>query len=352
MAFQVDMLAVGDQSRSGDAIALRIGNLSAAPREQTVAVIDGGTRESGEELVTLIKQHYRTDRVDFAISTHPDCDHISGLKVVVQKMEVGVLLMHQPWNHAAEIKRDFRDRRLTITGLSTKLERALADASELEDIATSKGVKIIEPFAGAATPDGSIHVLGPTTDYYCSLLCDFRRTPAAKASAGGFLNRAAAAVQEAVKRVKETLHYETLDDSGTTSAENNSSTIILVTVDGHKLLFTGDAGIDALTRAANYAQSIGIGLVDLRFLDVPHHGSHHNVGPAILNRIKAGTAYVSAAKKSEKHPAKKVVNALIRRGANVYATQGVSLLHYSPDAPARPGYSTATPLPFNEYVEE
>jgi len=353
MAFEVDMLAVGDESRSGDAIAVRFGNLAGARHEQVVVVIDGGTKDSGERLVTHINQYYSTNKVDVVISTHPDCDHVNGLKVVVEKMDVDTLLLHQPWNHAADVKRDFRDHRFTLSGLSTKLERSLVDASDLEDIAEKKGVKVVEPFAGVGTSTGTIQVLGPSEEYYCSLVCDFRRTPAAKAaSASGFFARTATAVAEAVTWVKETLQIETLDDSGKTSAENNSSTIVLFTLDDHKLLFTGDAGIDALTRAANYAESIGIDLSTLRFLDVPHHGSHHNVGPAILNRIKTTQAFVSAAAKAEKRPSKKVVNALIRRGASVYSTRGASLCHSSPDAPARSGYTAAIALPFSDYVEE
>jgi beta-lactamase superfamily II metal-dependent hydrolase len=352
MGFEVDMLAVGEASRSGDAIALRFGNLAGPRDQQTIVVIDGGTKDTGEELVSHIKTFYGTDRVDIVIATHPDCDHVNGLKVVVENLKVGTLLMHQPWNHAADVKRDFRDHRFTITGLSSKLERALADASELEDLANRKGVKVMEPFAGAATQDNTIHVLAPTEDYYCSLLCDFRKTPAAKAFGSGFFTNTVTAVREAVKWVMETMHIETLDDSGTTSAENSSSAIVLFTIDGHKLLFTGDAGINALTRAADYADSLGIPLTDLRFLQVPHHGSRRNVGPKILNRVKAKTACISAAATSEKHPSKKVVNALIRRGANVFSTCGKGLWHHSPDAPARPSYTSVTPLPFNDYVEE
>jgi beta-lactamase superfamily II metal-dependent hydrolase len=352
MGFEVDMLAVGEASRSGDAIALRFGNLAGPRDQQTIVVIDGGTKDTGEELVSHIKTFYGTDRVDIVVATHPDCDHVNGLKVVVENLKVGTLLMHQPWNHAADVKRDFRDHRFTVSGLSSKLERALADASDLEDLAKRKGVKIMEPFAGVGTQDNTIHVLAPTQDYYCSLLCDFRRTPASKSFGSGLFTSTVTAVREAVKWVMETMHIETLDDSGMTSAENNSSAIVLFTIDGHKLLFTGDAGIDALTRAADYAESLGIPLTDLRFLHVPHHGSRRNVGPKILNRVKAKTAYISAAAKSEKHPSKKVINALIRRGANVFSTCGNGLWHHSPDAPARPSYTSVTPLPFNDYVEE
>ena len=98
-------------------------------------------------------------------------------------------------------------------------------------------------------------------------------------------------------------------------------------MDGYKLLFTADAGIPALTAAANYAAGLNIRLDDLRFMQVPHHGSKHNVGKTLLNRIKAGTAYVSAGANAPKHPARKVTNALLRRGATVCVTAGKGLCH-------------------------
>lgn len=350
MAYEVDMLAVGEESRSGDAIALRFGNLNGPRSGQTIVVIDGGTKDSGERLVGLVDKYYGTDEIDYVFATHSDSDHVNGLKVVIEKTRVGTLLMHKPWEHASDIKRDFRDHRFTVSQLSSKFERSLADASELEDIAIRRGVPIVEPFAGVGTTDSSILVLGPSKDYYQTLICDFRKSPLAKAS-GGLMVRTATAIKEAVSWVKETLDIETLDDSGVTSAENNSSAVVLFTIDGYKLLFTGDAGIPALTQAADYADSLGISLSDLRFLDVPHHGSRRNVGPSILNRIKAGTAFISACPKSEKHPSKKVINALIRRGSNVYQSCG-SNIHHQNGAPSRSDYGPITALPFNEYVEE
>ena len=74
-------------------------------------------------------------------------------------------------------------------------------------------------------------------------------------------------------REKMDMQYESLDDSGVTSHENNSSVILLLTIDGQKLLLTSDAGMPALTGAANYAASRNIALDDLRFMQVPHHGS-------------------------------------------------------------------------------
>ena len=90
----------------------------------------------------------------------------------------------------------------------------------------------------------------------------------------------------------------------------------------------------------------------LSFLQAPHHGSKHNVGPTVLSRILGApgsgftttTAFISSARASEKHPSPKVVNALIRRGAKVFATEGSGIYHHNAGT-LRPGWSPITPLP-------
>jgi len=51
MGYEIDYIAGGGGSRSGDAIAFRYGSLHGRREEQTVITIDGGTLESGEKLV-------------------------------------------------------------------------------------------------------------------------------------------------------------------------------------------------------------------------------------------------------------------------------------------------------------
>lgn len=349
MGFEVDFLPVGDGEKSGDAIAIRFGDL--ARNQQTVIVIDGGTQDSGEALVKHIRRHYGTSHVDFAILTHPDGDHASGLRIVLEDMQVGHLLMHRPWQHAADIRDMFRTGRLTTPGLRDRLKDELDLAWELEQIAVRKKIPITEPFAGIGTDSGSLLVLGPTNEYYQRLLPGFRSTPEPKNDLRSIIEAALKGVKEVAEYAFETIGIETLDDTGETSAENNSSAIVLFTLDSHRLLFTGDAGIPALSAAADFAHANRIDLTALRFLHVPHHGSKRNIGPSILNRIRASTAFVSSSPNGgPKHPAKKVTNALIRRGSQVFATCGNTICHYADCAP-RSGWGPLTPIPFFNQVD-
>ena len=76
MGYEVDVLGVGKESKSGDANVLRWGNLHGSRSEQKVVLIDGGFQETGEDVVSHIKRHYGTTLVDAVVSTHPDQDHV------------------------------------------------------------------------------------------------------------------------------------------------------------------------------------------------------------------------------------------------------------------------------------
>jgi len=361
MSFEVDFLSVGEGAKSGDAIALRYGNFAGQRSEQTVIVIDGGTKESGENLVTHIQKHYGTSRVDVVICSHSDADHSSGLTVVLEKLEVGRLFMHQPWNHAEDIAHLFDDDRVTHTGLEERAWRSLENARELEKLATRKKIPIVEPFS-----DTTKEVLSPSKDFYQKQLANFRcmPQPAEQASLAKLGEAIRAALAEAIKWITETWSTETLSEpeEDATSAENNSSVVLLLNLGDEKFLFTADAGVPALTEAVNRAEALGIDLKTVKYVQVPHHGSKRNVGPAVLDRILGPkrpqenfdkSAFVSAAKDSQpKHPARKVINAFQRRGAKVFSTQGQGLYQHSKDLPLRGGWVVATKLPFYEQVDE
>ncbi len=191
-------------------------------------------------------------------------------------------------------------------------------------------------------------------DYYEELLSEI---PGAIAAAAASLVRKLA--EAAASLVPESLFEETLTDAGKTSAQNNTSLISMLTVDGRRSILTADAGIPALERAASRLEGEGYEPGDCKFIQIPHHGSRRNVGPAVLDRLlgdmgteeNRGSAFVSAAKEgAPKHPAKKVTNAFYRRGYKARATQGKAWLYHH-EAPARPNYSPGEALPLYGMVE-
>src|ERR1700691_243303 len=140
MGYEFDFLAVGDESKSGDAIAVRYGNLYGPRNEQMVIVVDGGYAASGETLVEHLKEYYGTERVDIVISTHPDQDHIAGLEVVLEKMHVDTLFMHQPWRHSQTVAKA-RATSFRSAGFAEWVQKSFQGAVDLEGIAARKGIR-------------------------------------------------------------------------------------------------------------------------------------------------------------------------------------------------------------------
>jgi len=343
---EIDFLQVGDGERSGDAIALRYGDLTSG---YEVMIIDGGNKASGEELVRHVQGIYGTFTVQHVVNTHPDGDHSSGLTEVLNNLDVKNLWMHRPWNYAAGLLDHFRDPRFTAGGLEARIRDALDAAHELERIAIGKKIPIHEPFQGSAI--GPFVVLSPERDWYLKeLVPNFSRTPDAKRPAVGVLGQFAQAVGDAAMWVAEAMDIETLDETGETSAQNESSVVMYGNFGGNGVLLTADSGRQGLTRAILYGRVVGMSLKGLNCLQVPHHGSRRNVSPAVLNEITSQFALISVAPKSTTHPRRKVTNALKRRGARVYKTNG-GLLNHAINWPRRAGLSDAPELPFYDRVE-
>lgn len=350
MAYEVDILAVGEETKSGDAIAIRFGDFVNDPSNQRVVVIDGGFRASGEMLVKRIKEQYGTNFVDLVISTHPDADHINGLHVVLTELQIGELWMHTPWNISDEVKKVAEDRGFDLLLGSNKLKKSLQAAYDLEKLADQKGITIVEPFQGM-TKFEIITVLGPSMDYYFELASSFDK------NAGLSLN---SLFQKAKNTITELWHKDELVDpeGDAISTRNNSSVITYIEL-GKNFLFVGDAGVPALTRALEYTTSLQYDLAsNVHYQHIPHHGSKRNLGPSLLNMLvgpilplgqtTTKIGIISAAPGSNDHPSPRVKNALIRRGVNVAPTCGTHHCWRSDDVPSRPNWG---PITFAKFVE-
>ncbi|MBF5040315.1 MBL fold metallo-hydrolase [Methylophilus sp. 13] len=358
--YEIDFLPVGSGDKSGDAIACRWKEGDS----YKVLVYDGGTKESGQALVDLIVKHYDTRKVDYVVNSHPDGDHASGLQVVLEQLQVGELWMHRPWVYSATIREYFRDGRITDNSLAERLQEKMAAAYKLETIASEKKIPLSEPFQGSKI--GPFTVLSPEKEWYVhELIPAFAKSPDLK-PLSATLDIAIEQLKEAEKkllnRVNENWATDSLRENVSTSAENESSAILLGNFDNYGVLLTGDSGIKALLRASKEAIFLGYELPKiLKFIQVPHHGSRNNVSPTVLDLIVGPkktiqdenytkTAFVSAGKDSSTHPRLMVVNALLRRGAKVISTKGRAQRH-SHKTPAREGYSPSDPMKFSNEVE-
>ena len=352
MGYEVHVLPVGNRYKNGDAIAVRWGR----PGAYQVLVYDGGSTDSGKALAAHVRERFRSPRVDYVVSSHPDGDHASGLVPLLQRLEVGELWMHRPWLHSSTVRDAMQPhhpaRHAGGAPQASRLARKLRAARKLELAARQRGIPIHEPFQGAQI--GGFRVLSPARDWYLDqLLPAFGLpfmpapppTPSPAPSSPGPADR-------------ESWDLELLRESVHTSADNEASVILWGEFDDQGVLLTGDAGIRTLNHAADHAQAEGIDLpARLCLLQVPNHGSRHNVSPSVLDRLlgprkprddgqATKRAFVSAGAGSAAHPHAMVTNALLRRGAVPYVTRGQVLSHGHHMPP--PGGPEA--LPFCEQV--
>ncbi len=359
---EVEFLPVGENSRAGDAIAIRFGE----PNNFQIVVVDGGTTASGEALMEHLTSICggAVPIVRDLIITHPDIDHSSGARVVLDKANVRRVWTHVPWCHATAILPHLKDPRWTVDGLTRRLKAEYDVINEIVTAAATKGIPVIEPFAGATI--GPFTVLSPPRHVYPQLVSHFPDTPRASGNMSDFADQGVLkAVLEALTKtaasILEAWGIERLRDGGETGARNESSVVLYGQFDGWKpILMTGDAGNLGLEWAASFAEAHGLELRNFALVQVPHHGSRRNVGPTILNRligpvVSEGqaphfTAVVSAPKDDSSHPRKIVLNAFMRRGARVLGTQGVATC-FGSGFPQRAGYGPAKPMTFSPVVE-
>jgi beta-lactamase superfamily II metal-dependent hydrolase len=365
---EIEFFAVGEGSKAGDAIIVRYGDVN----NFKIMIVDGGTAETGEKLVAHLKKQFSpTVALEHVVLTHSDVDHASGLREVLREIPVANVWMHIPWLLAKEAKQYFKKKDWTDEALYKNIKDKYDIVAELAELAFHKST-VYYPFEGSQI--GPFRVLSPDRTTYLRLMTQFDKTPdpdqqlleglhmwLAKASSNpllALLEKAAAKVQ---KWVPESWSQERLKDGGVTSASNETSVVMYADCgNNRRILLTGDAGVNALRWAGDYASSINYPLQQFSFVQIPHHGSRRNVGPTVLNYLLGpiqpqGTvkfeAFVSAPKEDDMHPRKIVLNAFMRRGGRVIATQGEHKIYYG-GFPRRAGYSDATPMSFAATVEE
>lgn len=343
-AYQIDYLPVGDASKAGDAICMRYATDNNF-ENQKVIVIDGGYSENGENIVSHLRNYYNTNKVDLVIATHSDHDHCLGLKTVITKCEIKQIWMHKPWEHSEDIRKYLHDGRITDSSLSERLKESFKVVYDIVELAIEKNIPIQEPFEGLEYDKGVLRILGPSKDYYQELLIQSPKTPQVSQEQ----------IIKGFQGIKETiiesldLLTETLSDPAddATSHINSTSTIIWFNWSDGKVLFTSDAGVLSIQKAIDYSKSKNFDILSPNLLHCPHHGSKRNVGPSLLNQfqLEGKSVIISCPKDGRpKHPSQRVVNALIRRGANVVQTAGKIILHqYNA---SREGWSTVAPMKF------
>jgi beta-lactamase superfamily II metal-dependent hydrolase len=368
MKYEIDVIGVDEDTTDADAICFRY--YSEKHGRFLTFVYDGGTQEYGNALSEHLKKYYFPDGIgciDCIICSHPDQDHASGLSVILREFDFNCLIMNRPWLYVDKILKLIDDGRMTKDSLEAHLKDDYPYIATLEEIAISKGKEncIYEGFQGCNISN-QLKIMSPTKQFfieqitatYNPSLLDKIKIHYKWDNITGFYCPVAKLYPQQ-QSPYETWTNELLRDDVTTEPSNETSIVLLGDMEEENFLLTGDAGIKGLSSAINYSRKMNINLKQVSLYQIPHHGSRHNISPAILNQLIGDiipegtmpkkTAFVSAGKNSD-HPRKMAVNAFIRRGVKVYQTKGSSFLH-NINMPTRSEYSFFEPLDFSRKVE-
>ncbi|CAD2245818.1 ComEC/Rec2 family competence protein [Xanthomonas arboricola] len=353
-SIELDFLAV-ETKKSGDAIGVRYSINQAT----SIHVVDGGYLETGDRLVEHLQAHYGTNVIDHVVLTHPDADHVNGLRRVLERCTVGTLWMNRPWIYAGELIHRFETYN-SVDALRRKLRDIYCASAALEELAIQKGILIKEAFQGGSI--GAFTILAPSRSRYLDLVVESERTPeAVERSVFDAAIDGITTVLAAAKRLLKGAWGQELFPASGTSSENEMSVVQTVVINGKRVLLTGDVGREGLAEAADYLESIGGVLPGVWAFQVPHHGGRHNVDTEILDRwvgsrlatapdTHSWSAICSSAKADADHPRKVVVRAMIHRGAHFAATEGNNL--YLANGVSRAGWSAVPQAPYPDEFEE
>ncbi len=354
--YEIDFLPVGEKSSSGDAILFRYKEDGAFK----IILIDGGYAETGKAILEHMRKYYyypeATDgsqmRIDHIVCSHPDQDHVGGLKEVMEACDVGTFWINNPLDYISKGSlSESPDINVFSKNDAETVQGLIAFAKE-------QGIEVNKPLEGEMI--GPLVVCSPSEEFYEILVKgELQRQGSGEAK---FKTLLKGILDSAISLIPSKWGEDKLYEYPATSVCNESSTVLFGSLtDEEKILLTADAGIEALTKTHSYLEGkceFTAGCLD--FIQMPHHGGRHNVNATILDDLlgtktpemtdpKRGSSFVSVAKKSDDHPKKAVANAFRTRGYSCIETKGRSVCHFSGDIPCKDGWS---PVALIEYFDD
>ena len=243
---------VGTGSKGGDAILIELYDEDDNP---CVFLIDGGYEETGRAITEFLKRKYQKPIIYMMINTHPDLDHLSGLKAILEDRDITVekIVMNRPWKDGKLKPEHFKDKRITPNSLAERIKNSFFMADEIENIAKCRKIILSPAYSENELIPGVLSILGPSKSFYQKHLLASDKTPETW-------------IDEWNKPyVKTTMTEDDYDpnngeiewfDEENTSEVNQTSLIILLEVGNEKFLFTGDAGKEALEEAFNQYEKL------------------------------------------------------------------------------------------------
>lgn len=317
-AYEVRFFQVGTATKGGDAILIR---LQDEYLNNTVIIIDGGYRETGEKIIEYLDT-LNISTVDLVINTHPDIDHISGLIRLFEEnmLTINKLIMNRPWRDSNITADYFADNRITDKSINKRMTEAFKYAYQLEQVAIKKigENNIIHPVVGNTYFD-CLTILAPSKDLYRTKLLESDKTLTTIDDSNTKLF--VRTMSKLVRYFRGLIQWYDED----TSPINETSIVSFLKLPVRSFLLTADAGKNCIKEALDYKDSQSALFNEtINVLQLPHHGSRKNITPALIMRIGASEYIISCPPQGldSHHPSRRLVNMVLEKvpEADIYNT--------------------------------
>jgi len=288
------MIDVGE----GDSFLLTIDG----PTGEAHVLIDAGLPEAGKTVLTYLNR-FAASGLDMVIATHIDNDHVGGLATILTHARLkqnAYFILNVP----PAIKKRWAPARNTLEKYKgvvsfRRVIEAVDTVKTISALANQRGMITSEALQGQYWKCGAValNVLNPT--------------PARLAAAWEENNLDSyirAGWDAAIVSV-----LESVAQAPPTSAENDSSIVIEITLDGVPCaLMASDAGAAVLkevTKNKSY-----------RFLKVPHHGSDTGLDDELIKQMRPRIAAIPVGENPHGHPSVEILDRLRKAGAVTYCS--------------------------------
>lgn len=347
---EIDILPASSEKKGGDSVLIRIGNFdyTANKNNQKVILIDSGYSENAQRIKDYLTDHYQTNTIDLVVITHPDIDHISGFKTLLEDTSIIVnkTYIHDPWNHTSHMFTRTKDNRRTVKSLGNAFDETLSRLSNILDKLNARNIENIEPFGYLEIKGFNLHILGPDRKFYRDTLYKFEGMEGSSSQYSG-----SDIYEPDLSHYSENMSH--FLENPKTSPKNETSVITLLQDhDGKPLvLFTGDAGVDAINKALDNADNARIKYKGVYLFQIPHHGSIKNINQEVIDRINPVNAYVSAPSQKIEHPSPLLINYFLNCSVPTYHIKDKNgIVFYHGTSNRRPNWGVAAPAQKNNRV--
>lgn len=269
--------------------------------KDTNILIDGGVK--GVYAYPLKNELEILEKIDLVVITHVDFDHIGGIIELFEDDEVNKKVKKVFFNSGATlIETEIEEREIPISSGGDKkgYKHGITLEKKLLELGIWDKELITDKTEDLNLGPINIKVLGPFKENIEALNKGWDKE-----------------IEKTKKNGSSCTEYENIKDlvkkpeDIKTSIINKSSIVLLIEIEGKKLLFTGDTSSDNLVRSLRKLNYSIENPIKLDLFKLPHHGSKKNLSKELVEMIDCSKYLISTNGSYHNHPDKETLARII-----------------------------------------